>query len=176
MDVGCRGGEMNKFLKPKIKYSGLEIGPASKSNSKISYLPKGIMDPAINNLYKKQQFDTIILAETLEHFSNPQQALVNIYSLLKTGGRLVGSVPNGVGWRYFFFLEVLKDGMLNFSRPTWNGNEHFFTYNKYVLRTLLMFSGYKVRWVKEWGNWIPYTPIFLPFNRRGSHLIFLAEK
>lgn len=176
LDVGCRGGEMGKLLKPKTKYFGLDVGPASKSNPRVNYLSKGITDPNIKNLYRKQKFDTIILAETLEHFSNPQLALENIYFLLKKGGKLVGSVPNGVGWRYFFFLELLGDGMFDFSKPKWDGSEHFFTFNKYVIRTLLMYSKYKISFIKEWGNWIPHTSIFLPFNIRGSHIVFVAEK
>lgn len=176
LDVGCRENIMKKFLDLGINYYGLEAGVEKKrKDSFFKFLPDGITDPKIRLIFKEKKFDTIILGETLEHLTKPFEALENIKYLLKKGGRIVGSVPNGIGWRYFFFLEFIGDGMLDFNNPKWDGSQHFFTFNKFVLKALLIRAGFKVKFIKEWGLWIPHTKIFFPFNLRGSHLLFLAE-
>jgi SAM-dependent methyltransferase len=180
LDIGCRDGFLRRFLPKGTKYFGLEVGKKKgkdkKAGFKITLLPKGILDPGISKAFKNKRFDTIILSETLEHLPEPLLALKNCHSLLKKGGQLVGSVPNGLGWRYFFFLEIVRDGMKDFARPVWDGSEHFYTFNKFVLRTLFMYAGFKVKLIKEWGIWLPRTRFFLPINFRGSHLIFVVEK
>jgi len=178
LDVGCRESNLKRFLPQGIEYYGLEKGDNNSSlqDKQIKILKEGILDSKVNQIFGKLKFDSIILAETLEHLPNPLKALENIYFLLKDGGQLVGSVPNAVGWRYFFFLELIGDGMADFSCPLWDGSEHLFTFNKYILRSLLMRAGFKVNMVREWGNWIPHTQFFLPFGLRGGHLLFKAEK
>lgn len=178
LDIGCRENIMISFLPKDVNYYGLEKGSLEDNNKdKFSkFLPQGILDNDCKKIFENKKFDSIILAETLEHLPEPLTALKNINFLLKKGGKLIGSVPNGIGWRYFFFLETLGDGMSNFNNPHWDGNQHFYTFNKYVLKALLMFAGFKIKFVKEWGVWIPHTGIFLPFNKRGSHILFLVEK
>lgn len=178
LDVGCRGNDLRKFLPRNIEYYGLEKDSPcfALPDKQIRVLKDGIFDPKVKKTFGNLKFDSVVLAETLEHLSEPLKALNNIYSLLKEGGQLVGSVPNALGWRYFFFLELIGDGMADFSHPVWDGSEHLFAFNKYVLRTLLMRSGFSVRMIREWGNWIPHTRFFLPFGFRGSHLLFVAEK
>lgn len=179
LDIGCRGGDLKKFLFSGIEHYGLdkgEIAPDPKEDKKIKILRDGILDAKAGKAFGNLKFDSIILAETLEHLLNPLGALKIMYSLLGKGGEFIGSVPNAVGWRYFFFLDLIGDGMADFEKPRWDGTEHFYTFNKYVLKTLLMYAGFKVKMIKEWGVWIPHTKIFLPVNFRGSHIIFVAEK
>lgn len=178
LDIGCRENLLQDFLPAGTEYFGLEVSStnSSQNGEKNKFLPQGICDDKSREVFGDLKFDAVVLAETLEHLLEPFQALDNIKFLLRDGGQLIGSVPNAVAWRYFFFLELLGDGMNDFVAPKWDGHEHFFAFNKYILRTLLMRAGFKKITIKEWGSWIPGTGIFLPFNFRGSHLIFTAEK
>ena len=173
LDVGCRDGYLGKILGNKINYLGLEKGTSFKklANSSIIYLKEGILDKQFKKTFKNKKFDTVVLAETLEHLPDPGLALRNIRSVLNKNGIMVGSVPNAVAWRYFIFLEYFGN------TPLQEGsNEHLFAFDKLILQNLLRFSGFKVLMVKEWGNWIPHTKIFFPVNFRGAHLLFTAKK
>jgi SAM-dependent methyltransferase len=43
--------------------------------------------------FKGQQFDTIVMAEILEHIHSPHLALENVHRILKNGGRLILTTP-----------------------------------------------------------------------------------
>lgn len=43
--------------------------------------------------FKELQFDTVIMAETLEHIHSPHLALENVHRILKNGGRLILTTP-----------------------------------------------------------------------------------
>ena len=47
----------------------------------------------INLGYKPETFDVVIFLDVVEHLSDPEQALRNLYKLLKSGGRLIVSTP-----------------------------------------------------------------------------------
>lgn len=172
LDIGCREGYLKKILGNKINYLGLEKGiPFKKvANPSIIYLKEGILDPKFKTTFKNKKFNTIVLAETLEHLPDPCLALRNIKSILSKNGTIIGSVPNGVAWRYFFFLEYFGN-----TPAQEEDTGHLFSFDKLILQNLLRFNGFKVSMIKEWGNWIPHTKIFFPFNFRGAHLLFTAE-
>lgn len=172
LDIGCREGYLKKILGNKINYLGLEKGTPFKkvSDSSIIYLKDGLLDKQFKKTFNYKKFDTVVLAETLEHLPDPVLALRNVKSVLNKKGIIVGSVPNGVAWRYFFFLEYFGN------TPAQEGDSgHLFAFDKLILQNLLRFNGFKVLMIREWGNWIPHTKIFFPFNFRGAHLIFTAE-
>ncbi len=47
----------------------------------------------VNTLDKK--FDIIFLTQVLEHFTNPEKALLNVYNMLRENGTLVLTIPDG---------------------------------------------------------------------------------
>lgn len=178
LDIGCRESIMKESLGSDIEYYGLDVNDDESftGDEKFKVLPNGISNPEAVKVFGDTKFDTVILAETLEHLLDPYAALQNVKELLRPGGILVGSTPNAVGWRYYFLLEVIGDGMIDFKNPKWDGHEHYYTFNTYILRTLFMRAGFSVESIKEWGNWIPHTGIFMPWNFRGCHIIFVAKK
>jgi len=174
LDIGCRDGLIKSHLGGDVEYYGLEPVEVEPYCPRCNILRGDIQSEDVLELFEKGSFDTIVMAETLEHLSEPLKALLNVRELLTENGQLIGSVPNALSWRFFFFLEFIESPERQ--DTVWDGSQHMLAFTKTSLANLLTFSGFKVKLVKEWGNWIPHTGIFLPLNFRGGHLLFVAEK
>jgi len=102
LDIGCSPCLLKCFLPQKMRYYGFDQKNATCYFPGIKIYRGDISKN--NNLptsLKKQSFDTVVLGETLEHLKNPTEALSNTFKLLKPGGKLVGSCPNSLAWRFF---------------------------------------------------------------------------
>jgi len=65
--------------------------------------------------FKGQQFDVIVMAETLEHIHSPHLALENVHRVLKESGRLILTVP---------FIFPIHDQPYDYYRYTRYGLEY----------------------------------------------------
>jgi len=173
LDIGCRDAILRRYLSADVDYYGLDKLSYSKVAKSSRVFTTDICARALPRQLKRSYFETVVLGETLEHLKNPLKALQNINKLLINGGRLVGSTPNILSWRFFFFFELIH-GKKGKKIP--EENDHLYSFDKGTLKNLLLLAGFKIKMIKEWGNWIPHTCFFLPFNFRGNHLIFIAEK
>ena len=98
-----------------------------------------------------KKYDIIILEHILEHVSNPRLALINIFKLLKSGGRVIIVTP---------FLIKTHNAPIDCTRWTKNG-----------LKNLLQQIGFEKNkiTVGQWGNrsavianfktWVKYNPL-----------------
>jgi SAM-dependent methyltransferase len=62
--------------------------------------------------FKEQLFDTIVMAEILEHIHSPHLALENVHRILKNGGRLILTTP---------FIFPIHDAPHDYYRYTRHG-------------------------------------------------------
>jgi SAM-dependent methyltransferase len=79
------------------------------------------------NSYSEKKYDIIISFETFEHLKNPDAYLQNLFSVLKTGGKLILSTPN----KLVSSPEHLE----------WDFHE--FEYTPIQLRDIVINSGFK---------------------------------
>ena len=90
LEIGAYYGVLGSVLKDKVKnYSGLELSAHSanyaKSNFKLNIYNETIED----HLKKNIKYDLIIMADVIEHFSDPFKVLSQINKLLNQNGKLI---------------------------------------------------------------------------------------
>ncbi len=106
LDIGCGAGVLGKELKSRQKcyVAGIEYAPEA-ANKAETVLDRVYMGDAVKIMPEIQEysFDTIIMADFLEHIANPEKILSEVKRILIPGGRLVLSIPNVRHW------SVIKD-------------------------------------------------------------------
>lgn len=110
LEVGCASGYISAELKKKnCLVTGIEVNPESARKAKRHCL-KVITGDVENHSTIKQlgqaRFETIVLADVLEHLRNAQSTLENLVKFLKKEGKVVISVPN-IGFLTNRFLHLL---------------------------------------------------------------------
>ncbi|MEG6570381.1 glycosyltransferase [Thermoanaerobacterium thermosaccharolyticum] len=97
LDVGCGAGALGLELKNRkdVNVVGIEL------NSDIAAIAKNVLDDVIvgdiESLafdYPEKYFDTIILADVLEHLRDPWSTLTKMKRYLKDDGIFIVSIPN----------------------------------------------------------------------------------
>lgn len=96
LDIGCSSGNLGEFLisQKKCVVDGVEPdeNDAEIAAKKLHRVWNSDIETAINEI--DQTYDVLIFADVLEHLLHPEQVLKLTKSLLKSGGRVVFSVPN----------------------------------------------------------------------------------
>ena len=126
LDVGCGNGEMllGLFKYGRItKGIGIDISDVMIARAKQTAVNVGITEVqfiriAFEHYEVDSLFDTIITNDILEHFFSVPWALDKLYSLIKPGGVLVGSVPIGQACDNKTHLHYFeKDDLLRLFNP-----------------------------------------------------------
>lgn len=103
LDLGCAQGRFGKILRKKgCTLIGVEIdAQAAECAEKTgNYEQIYIADMADSSsstyeeLYRKEAFDHILMADILEHVTDPTEIILLYEKLLKVGGTILVSVPN----------------------------------------------------------------------------------
>lgn len=118
LEYGCGLGQNICFINNSV---GFEISKYARDFCKI----KGIK--VISNLNKlKSDFDVVLCVEVLEHLNNPLEALKEMKSKLKEGGKLI------------LVLPVDK-----WNKPNLNDvNKHLYNWNFNTITNLLNIAGF----------------------------------
>jgi 2-polyprenyl-3-methyl-5-hydroxy-6-metoxy-1,4-benzoquinol methylase len=111
LDIGCGRGNFGYLLKKErnITVWGVELdqGSALVAEQKLD---KVICSAFSSSLHlPKKIFDCIVLNDVLEHFSDPDTALLYCKELLKDEGAIVASIPNVRYFDNIWNLLVHKD-------------------------------------------------------------------
>lgn len=116
LDLGCRDGTLTRhFIKGNIVI-GADIDPDSLSFAHREYGIE-VHKVDLNSVlpFEDKSFDTILLAETLEHLPYPSVTLKEIQRVLKVDVKFIGNVP------LFYHLQnrfrVLRGKLLDYD-PT----------------------------------------------------------
>jgi len=113
LDIGCGSGGTSIAL----AQNGAQVTALDHNAARVNLLKARLgQESAIQVLhtdahtlqFPDQQFDLVILQDVIEHLPKPQEALNEIYRVLKTGGLLYFSTPNR--WSPLNFI----------SDPHWN--------------------------------------------------------
>lgn len=85
LDVGCGILPLPGYMKVASNVMFIGIDPFSGSEREFSFV-KGVAE---NIPFKNQAFDAVLLATSLDHLSNPDEAIKEIYRVLKNKGYLI---------------------------------------------------------------------------------------
>lgn len=95
LDIGCRDGALTKHYNLNNEIIGVDIDPVAlrsiEENLKIKTMQ---FDLNSDWPIEPNSFDVVVIAEVLEHLYYPWKVLGRINKVLKSGGKIVGSVPN----------------------------------------------------------------------------------
>src|SRR3990172_8280965 len=89
LDIGFAYGP-NTYIKDKILY-GVDIAKAEKPANYLEVKRADLNKEPLS--FENNFFDTVIMADVIEHVDNPSQTLRECYRVLKDGGRLIISTP-----------------------------------------------------------------------------------
>ena len=140
MEVGCGGGDLLRFLDYKnlditgSDYSNVYLDKARAKNLPINLFKANLLDDKSWKEFKNN-FDSIIASEVIEHIENHQKALKTIIQLLKPGGVLILTVPASP------LIYSKYDKKIG----------HFRRYEKKSLKKILEEQGFSVEKIRYWN-------------------------
>jgi len=108
LDFGCGNGELLQiFVNNGVRSSnlyGVDVSPEliklSKKKLKLKAKVKIYQGEKIN--FKDNFFDIILMTEVFEHLKDPKKTITELKRILKKGGILLITVPNGSAYRPFW--------------------------------------------------------------------------
>ena len=93
LDAGCGTGLMLRHLPPGSV--GVDINPRNLPKARINAPGKNVIQADLEHVpVRPGAISTIVMTEVLEHFPNPSDVLGHLVTLLRPGGRLIGTVPS----------------------------------------------------------------------------------
>jgi methionine biosynthesis protein MetW len=108
LDIGCASGGLLALLASRAGYmAGLELSAsAAQAAAQIGHdvVTGALEDPDLP--FEPDSFHLVVLADVLEHLSDPAQALRRAVGWCRPGGFVLVSVPNVAHWRAR--LELLR--------------------------------------------------------------------
>jgi len=129
LDIGCGDKPYLDIIRPNVKrYIGLEHKDTPHKNPQID-----IYGDACSLPFKDCSFDTVVSFQVMEHISEPDTMIKEIFRVLKNGGYIISTTP---------FMWGLHEEPKDFYRYTKYGLKHLFEKNKFEIIELKANSGW----------------------------------
>lgn len=106
LDIGSADGLLAQFT--GRDYISVDISQVNNSNNR-----KAIEGDILNLPLGKGVADNIVVSETLEHITNIDRCIDEVYAVLKNNGILIISVPNNEQIQYTLCIHCNKSTPLN---------------------------------------------------------------
>lgn len=178
LEVGCGTGGFYDHLKQPCEVWGVEPNPeAAKSAAlKMHRVLVGRYDMLADQL-PDQYFDMIVCNDVIEHMDDHDAFLEEIKKKMRSGGCIVGSIPNVRHITALFKLLITKDWKYSESGILDRTHLRFFTEKS--LRRTLREHGYSIEKFNGVGSIITNgisrkTDKFSPLQNLGYRAISLA--
>lgn len=152
LDLGCGCGGLGAAVKARQDawYCGVDISKeaASTAGKFLDDVKTGDLD-SMPLPYDDGTFDTMIMADVLEHLPDPERVVRRWLRLLCNGGRVVVSLPNV---RHFSVtLPLLFNGRWEYRDRGILDRTHLRFFTRASARSLLVRSGLRIE--NERANW-----------------------
>lgn len=168
LDIGCAGGFLARAMGTKWKgeLTGIErdyswmSAEGIKRYKKIYWIDVEKKNIADVLRRKDRNFDAIVTADILEHLKNPRKTLKEIKKVLRPGGYLIVSLPNG-NYLPVLIIRLIFPRFRMSKGPLDRTHKHFYTLNS--AKKMLQNNHFEV--VKVQTTPPPLELIFRKFNR-----------
>jgi 2-polyprenyl-6-hydroxyphenyl methylase/3-demethylubiquinone-9 3-methyltransferase len=177
IDIGAAQGNFSLLLAEK----GYNVTWNDYREDLVDYVKmkyeKGIIDYIPGNVFEfkdKKKFDAVLLTEVIEHVAHPDKLLLKITNLLKDGGYLILTTPNGEFFsnRLPKFSECKDPSVFESEQFKPNSDGHIFLLHLDELQKLAEQAGFEVIDYQYFNNsltigqcrtWhlLPFIPRFL---------------
>jgi len=137
LDAGCGTGWFSAVAtKRGAQVTSMDIGKNLLKQVAKKCHSKRIVGSILKMPFKANTFDYVISSEVVEHVSNPDKALRELYRVLKPGGILVLTTPN----RFWYFALIIGNF---FKLRPYQGLENWYRYGE--LRNKLKKIGFNIK-------------------------------
>jgi len=162
VELGCRYGDLLSHFLDGNRVAGIDIDRRAVETCRERFgIPVQVADLSDRLPFPDQSFDVVVLSEVLEHLPYPDVTLRETTRILRSDGKLVGSVPNATKiqnrLRFLFTGQVETD-------PT---HLHFYSGETLVEQLSRFFERCQTRYVG--GRYCALSP-----RRLGSYILFSA--
>jgi methionine biosynthesis protein MetW len=109
LDVGCGDGTTYGVwvAERSGRYVGVDISATAVDAANKRGLEAKTIEDATSLPFPAASFDVCLTIEVLEHLVFPEEAVREVWRVLKPGGLLIASVPNIAYWRWRLDLALL---------------------------------------------------------------------
>lgn len=121
IDVGCGNGQLIRKLMTERRSvcTALDISEVALQalQTDLGIETVRAVLPAIP--VRSETYDVAICSECLEHLDNPKETIVEMHRIVREGGRLIITVPDGCLWKrgYEHVRELTPTDCVNLLRP-----------------------------------------------------------
>lgn len=108
LDVGCGNGwvlsAINQRLNAQARLFGVEPSLRGAGNCETRVPNATVSAGTLASVYYEEQFDIVVTSEVIEHVTDQNEFILQIAEVLKPGGTLILTTPNGL-YRESYFRE-----------------------------------------------------------------------
>jgi SAM-dependent methyltransferase len=94
LDLGCRYGALTRAYLPGNHVTGVDVDREALAEAAKLGVDTHWADLDERFPFDDETFDVVVAGELLEHVRDPRHIVAEARRVLRSGGRLVGSVPN----------------------------------------------------------------------------------
>lgn len=140
LDIGVGTGLFMGIAQKKgFEVFGLDVSSyAIKAVGKklnIKSEKKLVVSELTEKTYASNYFDVVNMRHSIEHVSDPEKLLKDVYKILKPGGIVAIATPNSFGWHAKLFKELW---------PHWSVPYHIQFFSKKSLEIVVKKSGFTI--------------------------------
>ncbi len=159
LDVGCNEGRGLKiYARHGFQAEGLELNENAADVARRAGFVVETVD--LSSFQPRELYDIVILSNVLEHALNPVEMLGHVARLLRTGGQVWISCPNGKSW----LRRAFGSSWINWHIPF-----HISQFSTQTLSNVLSRAGFRTVESKQItpALWVASSVIALLFAKRG---------
>lgn len=94
LDLGCRSGALTRHFLDGNSVVGLDVDRAALAKAEALGIETVVANVEEPLPFEGASFDAVVAGELFEHLRFPDELVAEIHRILRSGGVLVGSVPN----------------------------------------------------------------------------------